>query len=419
MNFSVCKKAFKVTAIILVMHNIVACGVISEKSNLVKFLDGENPDVEVSAHQTASVKKDNSGDGTDINLKEGSVQSDWLYMASDMSEPTGNQKNPDNKSNSIDASQKHDESNEPEALTLKSNELRCLASDNVSFSYKKRVAVLPMTLVQRQDAVDMPYIEREFSQALTQRLSDEMRLTPFDASSYHSLQPYSERSRLTRPLDPELVRATAQDLNTQFLISGKLLDVSFDRTNTHAADLVTSLKGWKSLARETYQRATDSYWRRLNIELSIYDGPSGALIKRQRYSGEANHPVNVERHQGLESQAFWQSDYGQLLDETLTEQALMISRALECLPMRAQVSRVDFDVIEINAGLDANLMPGDRLRIFHREPAGRDPQGVPKHRWKYYGGITVKGVFPLKSVAILDDGLAPDVIDLGDIVQAW
>ena len=64
-------------------------------------------------------------------------------------------------------------------------------------------------------------------------------------------------------------------------------------------------------------------------------------------------------------------------------------------------------------------MPGDRMRIFHKEPAGRDPQGVPKHRWKYYGAVTIVGVFPLKAVAQLDKDLPPDIINVGDIVQAW
>mgnify|MGYP000754778745 CR=1 FL=1 len=385
-----------------------ACSVVNGKTKLERYLDGEMP----------GAKAKDVSPKPQSNIEESDSESSWLF--GDDFEST--QKEASNSATETQHKQLENTSQSPsstEALALEEPELRCLASDNVSFSYRKRVAVLPMTLVQRRDAVDIPFIEREFSQALTARLGSEPRLTPYDASSYYELQPYSERSRLSRPLDPDLVRATAQELNTQFVVAGKLLDVSFERTDTHSIDLVSSLKGWKSLAREAYQRATDSYWRRLNMELSIYDGPSGALIKRQRFSGEANHPINVERHQGLESHTFWQSDYGQLVDKTLNDQAIMISRALECLPMRAQVSRVDFDVIEINAGLDANLMPGDRLRIFHREPAGRDPQGVPKHRWKYYGGVTIKGVFPLKSIAVLDDGLAPDVIDLGDIVQAW
>ncbi len=395
--------------LVILCCSLPACAALPQKAVLERFLDGDMPLFNKSSDENGSqnkkVAKENSAD---------EATSTWLF---DDDEETFSQKKPDEPER--EPADTSGEDMAMDEIAMDERALRCRVSDNPGFGYNKRVAVLPMTLVQRRDAVDIPFIEREFSQALTARLGSEPRLTPYDASSYHELQPYGERSRLSRPLDPDLVRATAQELNTQFVVAGKLLDVSFERTDTHSIDLMSSLKGWKSLAREAYQRATDSYWRRLNIELSIYDGPSGALIKQQRFSGEANHPINVERHQGLESHAFWQSDYGQLVDKTLNDQAMMISRALECLPMRAQVSRVDFDVIEINAGLDANLMPGDRLRIFHREPAGRDPQGVPKHRWKYYGGVTIKGVFPLKSIAVLDDGLAPDVIDLGDIVQAW
>lgn len=392
-----------------------ACSVVGGQTQLDRYLNGEMPDKKNTAEPFNQDEKSMPDD----------FESSWMFDDESESK-SGSQRMQKNKKQSVGVNghQKKptsaaDAQSQEDTLALDEPELRCLASDNPSFSYRKRIAILPMTLFQRQDAVDIPFVEREMSQALTFRLAEQERLTPYDASSYHDLQPYSARSRLTKPLDPDLVRATAQELNAQFVVAGNLLDLSFDRTKTNSFELATSLSGWKTLARETYERATDSYWRRLVMELSLYDGPSGALIKRKRYQGEANHSIAVGRHQGLESHSFWQSDYGQLVDKTLNEQALMISRALECLPMRAQVSRVDIDVVEINAGLDANLMPGDRLRIFHREPAGRDPQGVPKHRWKYYGGLTIKGVFPLKSIAVLDDGLAPDVIDLGDIVQAW
>ncbi|WP_394202825.1 flagella assembly protein FlgT middle domain-containing protein [Marinagarivorans algicola] len=320
----------------------------------------------------------------------------------------------------------------PASVSLNSHKAdtpRCLADAHPSFSYRKRVGVLPMILQHRQDAVDIPYVEREYAQALVRRLDQADQLIPLDASNYHSLNIYSRQSRMHSPMSTELVRRTAKDLNVQFLVAGRLLDLSFDRTQTHAIDLVTSLQSWKRLGRQIYQRGTDSYWRQMHLELSIFDGPSGLLLKRQRYNAAANHVINGQRtHRsrrsglgevGLDTGYFWQSDYGQLMSRTLDEQATLINRTVECLPLRAQVSRVNGEMIEIDVGIDSRIMPGDRLRVFHKEPAGLDTQGMPSYRWQYYGAITIMGVFPLSSVAQLDKDLPIGIVSVGDIIQAW
>ena len=395
------KRLLYVFFVVCFLGCLLSCSALTGKSNLDAFLDGDD---------YASEKDDSPKQKKAKEIKKSETGGEDLYGFNDSTETASNA-----KAESTEPAPVVDEAPE---IALEEAEARCLADNNPSFAYRKRIAVLPMALQNRQHAVDIPYVEREYPQVLAERLGD-AGLLARDATAYHRIQVHSQPSRLRSPLTSDQIRDTASRLNAQFLVTGRLVDLSFDKSKTHAIDLVTGLKPWKTLARQTYEGATGSYRRQLNIDVSVYDGPSGALIKRKRYRGEANHPVTAQRGYGLESNIFWQSDYGELMADVLDQQSEMISRALECLPMRAQISRVDDDVIEINAGVDSLLMPGDRLRIFHREPAGRDPMGVPKHRWKYYGGVTIMGVFPLKSIAVLDEDLAPDVIKLGDIVQAW
>ena len=398
---------------IFVFSCLLSCSALTGKSSFDAFVDG---DPYMKNHNKPKMK-------VETKPSESSDKED-LYGFGSLGDNNSNTDADENVADDIlldeDAlfSEQAPAVDEVSEIVLEEKEARCLAENNPSFSYRKRIAVLPMELQSRQHAVDIPYVEREYPQVLTERLND-AGLLARDATAYHRIHVHSQPSRLHSPFTSDQIRDTASRLNAQFLVTGRLVDLSFGKSKTHAIDLVTGLKPWKTLARQTYEGATGSYRRQLNIDVSVYDGPSGALIKRKRYRGEANHPVAAQRGYGLESNIFWQSDYGELMADVLDQQSEMISRALECLPMRAQISRVDEDVIEINAGIDSLLMPGDRLRIFHREPAGRDPMGVPKHRWKYYGGVTIMGVFPLKSIAVLDEDLAPDVIKLGDIVQAW
>jgi hypothetical protein len=155
------------------------------------------------------------------------------------------------------------------------------------------------------------------------------------------------------------------------------------------------------------------------VELAVYDGPSGALIKQDIYSGGANQRINTDRYSGLDSNRFWQSDYGQLLSKVLNDQAQMVERSIECLPMRAQVVSANAGHIEINAGVDTLLMPGDKLKLFHRAPTGQVRDNENAYRWQYFGEVTVAGVFPMRAVAMLDENLPLDIIRPGDIVQAW
>jgi hypothetical protein len=218
---------------------------------------------------------------------------------------------------------------------------------------------------------------------------------------------------------PAQIRSVASALNSQFIVTGRLEDLSFDKTKVDPVDLITRLKSWSKLGQRTYEGITNSYQRQFNIVVNVYDGPSGVLINQNRYRGEANHKIQTQRNYGMDTNIFWQSDYGELIAEVLDKQTQFIARTLECLPMRAQVLRVANDIVEIDAGGESLLMPGDRLRIFHREPAERDLIGEPQYRWRYYGGVTVVGVFPLKAIVKLDINLAVDKIRIGDIVQAW
>lgn len=409
---------FNIIVWVLVVGNVLGCGAVSSKSSLESFMDddytADKQEQSIPENQHNPLHASKAGESVDVDVD----------AVIDAQAVVKNDSNAPQNMGMAHASKALASSSEGEPDTT-----RCLADTHPSFSYRKRIGVLPMVLQQRQDAVDIPYVEREYAQALVRRLDKAGQLIPLDASNYHSLNTYTRQSRLHSAMSAELIRRTAKDLNVQFLVSGRLLDLSFDRTQTHAIDLVTSLKSWKRLGRQMYQRGTDSYWRQMHLELSVFDGPSGLLLKRQRYNAAANHVINGQRthrskrsglgETGLDTGYFWQSDYGQLMSRTLDEQATLINRMTQCLPLRAQVTRVNDEMMEIDVGIDSRVMPGDRLRVFHKEPAGLDAQGVPSYRWQYYGAVTIVGVFPLKSVAQLDKGLPSDIVTIGDMVQAW
>lgn len=418
----------KLFLIMLLIVFLNACSMLNTKSRLDRFLDGETYDAPAGVPQkvsgqppqktqqkpkaqlaayTAEVAEQPVEDITD-QPQHNNVKS------FDFSHPKMGRHSKNKSLNSKVGQQAKDGSAENSSAIAIADELRCNADDNPKFAYRKRVAVLPMGLQQRMQAVDMPYIERDYAQELLQRFSRES-LIPFDATSQY----VPPAAGLRQLMSAEQVRTMAKSLDVQFLVVGQLLDLSFDQTNTHTIDLALGLKAWKNLARETYQRATDSYWRELHVVIELYDGPSGALIKRDMHRGGANHFVSTQQYSGLDSNRFWRSDYGQLLSNVLNQQAQLIERQVECMPMRAQVVSVNDGHIEINVGLDALLLPGDKLKLFHRAPTGQVRDSARAYRWQYFGEVTVAGVFPLRAVALLSEDLPRDIVREGDIVQAW
>ena len=372
-----------------------ACASILPQERLSQFLDGE---------KKVEAPLENESD----EESKGGFWSDWF----------------DNEEDELfDSQGEPEQDNQDELLAEDEAEvdqlaLACRASEYVGYSYRKRVAMLPMAIARRHQAVDLPLIETQYPQMLVHRLPSE-RLIAADATSTAIPRPRYEQAVSAAAWAPSDVRRIAKKLNAQFLVTGRFMDMSFSRADADLGGLVTSTGEWRTLGRQLYQANTGSYLRQFQADLQIYDGPSGALLRTQRFSGEADHKVSTASSSGLDSNGFWKTDYGELLAGIQQQQANVIAEALDCLPMRAQVSLVKDRFLEINVGVEAKILPGDRLKLFHREPAGIARDGTREYRWQYFGEVTIAGVFPMRAIAQLDMGLPIGIVQPGDIIQAW
>lgn len=311
--------------------------------------------------------------------------------------------------------QKQSLQKQPEELSVKEH---CGIENTSGNIYRKRVAILDMPLMHRHDALDIPLVEREYPQQLVQRINQQGKLMAIDATHYPHFQPYPKNQRLSAPVSHESIRTIATENKAQFVVTGKLTDLSFKQSKSRLLNLFNQ-EGWTELKQQIYEKNTHTQQRQLGMEINIYDGPSGALLKQKTYRGAGNHTIDPTRPYGLKHNKFWGSQFGKLIAKTLDEQTGLINKTLACIPLRASVAYVEGDTIEIDAGLDANIMPGDKLRLFHKESNGSRPNNAIKYRWKYAGEVSIIGVYPLKSIAKLDERTPVGLIQKNDIVQAW
>lgn len=136
------------------------------------------------------------------------------------------------------------------------------------------------------------------------------------------------------PPSRELVRRIAEQYGSQWVISGIILDAAV------SDESLRPYFGWQG--RETGRRfelglpwnsvvagvrpvATE---RRLEVEIFLHDGLTGALIKRHRDNTEISGRVAVGRNKPFASAAFFDTDFGQAVERLLNTQIELIDNAL-------------------------------------------------------------------------------------------
>lgn len=137
------------------------------------------------------------------------------------------------------------------------------------------------------------------------------------------------------PASRDIIRRIAEQNQSQFVVSGVILDAAI------SDESLRPYFGWQG--RETGRRfelglpwnsvvggfrpvATE---RRLEVEIYLYDGLSGALLKRHRNNVEISGRVSVPRGMAFASAAFFDTDFGQAADHLLSTQAELISKDFE------------------------------------------------------------------------------------------
>jgi hypothetical protein len=274
-----------------------------------------------------------------------------------------------------------------------------------------------MELANPQETVDLPAIERQYPKALLQRLNADKLITV--NATQTQLTRTKDRAQSTSAVMPATqVKALAKDLNAQFIISGKLLDLSFKQADIKPLGLLTGISGWKDMGTAIHQQHKGLYERQFAAELNLFDGASGTIIesKQFRTSGEQNIRLGAY---DLNSNAFWSSKYGMRVSWLLDQQAKMVEDALACLPLRGHITRITHDSIELNVGTEAFIIPGDKLQVFKHRKVGWTADGKRAYQLQHLGAMTVTRAYPMGATGKLDKTALLHELNPGDIVQAW
>jgi hypothetical protein len=158
--------------------------------------------------------------------------------------------------------------------------------------------------------------------------------------------------------------------------------------------------------------------RQFELELWIYDGHTGAILADERLSGLAHGDVQPPSGPPFASAEFWQTDYGQVVDDVLLRAEHRIADVADCTPFSARVLKVDGGDVTLGAGSADGLAVGDHLLAYRQAalPLRTLDTGFKRVvEEEVAGDMTVTDVQPGRAIARL--GTAPAQMEAGDYVR--
>ncbi len=208
--------------------------------------------------------------------------------------------------------------------------------------YRKKISVAQFAVQDRRQIYDMPNIELQLARELQRRLENTGLVLAHDAADYLLDEQQSYLLDGTPVSYQRVVSRLANQLGSQFVISGNIVDMGVD-------------EGW---VRDT---------RHFVVDVAVHDGLSGALISRHRVNERVGGAGHYDSSMVFGSVEFLTSNYGEVLDHALDGLTNKIVEDLSILPFSAKVLEVEGRKVTINAGAISLMGVGDTLMAYQLE----------------------------------------------------
>lgn len=103
--------------------------------------------------------------------------------------------------------------------------------------------------------------------------------------------------------------------------------------------------------------------RQFQLRLTLYHGISGEIIWQHEYTTSAPWEFDKTAMVNPASSEFWQSAYGESVNDVLKQSVTDIDQALNCRPLLAQIIARDNSRVVLNIGRQNGVQKGDKFKI--------------------------------------------------------
>lgn len=289
--------------------------------------------------------------------------------------------------------------------------------------YRSKALMTRIQVLHPAQANDLNAFGEELQSELMRRMDASSRFITQRSGNEMAMQLASNQTEAS--WDPEWIRQLARRYSVQFIIGGVVRDTAFEGERydlTHGTEVREgerkSTLGIPGISFTQFGFKATPKARYFEMDISVFDGVSGARIATERLQGRVEGEVSMPKNSRFASARFFATDYGQLVDNKLNEAVQWADKSLACIPFSARITRVENGRLYLDAGATSRLQPGDRLQVFRLKPSAyaispisfSEPStlGWPE---EIAGTVTLLAVQPLFSIAIPEGALRAEVGD--------
>jgi hypothetical protein len=162
--------------------------------------------------------------------------------------------------------------------------------------------------------------------------------------------------------------------------------------------------------------------RSIEIEVFLHDGVNGAVLARQRFQAEVSGVGSVFANlPTVGTRAFRETPFGRAWTDLIEKIARWVERQASCFPFVARVMKVDGRALQIDAGAESRMSPGDTLTLHLVRP----PPPVLDLSGRLLGwekqvraAVLLRAVYPAFSIGELVDAPEGIKVNPGDLLYA-
>ncbi|MDA8622017.1 flagellar assembly protein FlgT [Psychrosphaera sp.] len=148
----------------------------------------------------------------------------------------------------------------------------------------------------------------------------------------------------------QLIDAVAQNANSQFVMFGRISDLSF-------GDVSNTYNFWED----------DEFERFFTFELMIANALTHEVIYKNRFHTEANWTFDKRDAVNVSGRQFWNSEYGLAIERSLTDMRDDILGQLSCQQLQSKILAIqEGKQIQLNIGRGQGVFIGQEYRVSYR-----------------------------------------------------
>lgn len=148
----------------------------------------------------------------------------------------------------------------------------------------------------------------------------------------------------------QLIDAVAEQANTQFVMFGRISDLSFGEQSN-------DFKFWQD----------DQFERFFTMDVIIANALTHEVLYQNRFHSEAEWTFDQRQSVQVNSRKFWNSDYGNGIERVLTNMRDDILSELSCQQLQSKILAVNNgNQIQINIGRGQGVYIGQEYRVSYR-----------------------------------------------------